>query len=314
VRAPISCKTWLGAGPGLPAAKVEFGKLGAAGEIPTGWRVPNLEGCEVVVGSFSDQKLARHSHDALMLSLIDRGAQKVRHRGCDHIGGPGQIIAVPPHGVHACEAGTTAGWRYRVLMVDTSLLVALLPGQGEGFVCDTVLCNPLLNSAMEFFFSACGHETTLALEWRLGVVLQLFARQHAKPTSVPTNHGRERLAVARAQAFLLAHLAQNVSLCDVAAAAAMQPHRLIRAFTATVGLPPHAWHKQMRIRDAQSRLVRGEPVVTVAYATGFADQAHFSRSFRALTGVTPAHYRRVHHHETKLTEAHHRLRNSNRIT
>jgi hypothetical protein len=174
-------------------------------EIPTGWRLANLDGCEIVVGRFRDQKLARHSHDALMLSLIDGGAQKVRYRGIDHIGAPGQIIAVPPHGVHSGEAGCKDGWRYRVLMVDTALLASCLPGGGEGFACASVISDADLVAAMEQFFAACGRGTRLDLEVSLHAVLRLFGARYAEAAPAPAGHGREARAVARARDFLLAN-------------------------------------------------------------------------------------------------------------
>jgi AraC-like DNA-binding protein len=253
-----------------------------------------LAGCEIVVGAFSDLKLARHSHDALMLSLIDQGAQRVRYRGADHIGAPGQVVAVPPHGVHSGEAGDSAGWRYRVLMVDLPLLMTHSPDIGEGFACETIVSDQQLRLAMDQFFAACDYEGTLELEARLNGVLRLFRQRHVRAAYPTVSAGREARAVDQAKAFLRAHLGVNVSLRELAEAAVLEPHRLIRAFTAAVGLPPHAWHKQMRIRDAQTRLIRGEAVAEVAYATGFADQAHFTRVFRAVTGVTPARYRRAH--------------------
>jgi AraC-like DNA-binding protein len=48
-----------------------------------------------------------------------------------------------------------------------------------------------------------------------------------------------------------------------------------------------------RLDFARSRLGRGAPLAELALATGFVDQAHFTRMFRSAFGVTPARYARL---------------------
>jgi AraC-like DNA-binding protein len=73
-------------------------------------------------------------------------------------------------------------------------------------------------------------------------------------------------------------------LCGVAQLSKWQ---LVRQFRRQVGLPPHAYHRRQRLRSARALLELGTPVAQVAYATGFADQSHFTRQFKDQFGVTP---------------------------
>jgi len=41
---------------------------------------------------------------------------------------------------------------------------------------------------------------------------------------------------------------------------------------------------------ARAQLAQHRPLVDVALETGFADQAHFTRMFKAAFGLTPARY------------------------
>lgn len=45
-----------------------------------------------------------------------------------------------------------------------------------------------------------------------------------------------------------------------------------------------------RVIRARALLAQGLPPAAVAAATGFADQAHLTRVFRRITGVTPGRY------------------------
>ena len=58
-------------------------------------------------------------------------------------------------------------------------------------------------------------------------------------------------------------------------------HHLIRAFRRETGLTPHAYLVDVRVRRARDRLRRGEMPGDVAAATGFCDQAHLTRAFKA---------------------------------
>jgi AraC-like DNA-binding protein len=73
-------------------------------------------------------------------------------------------------------------------------------------------------------------------------------------------------------------------LCGVARLSKWQ---LVRQFRRQIGLPPHAYHRRQRLRSARALLELGTPVAQVAYATGFADQSHFTRQFKDQFGVTP---------------------------
>jgi AraC-like DNA-binding protein len=55
-------------------------------------------------------------------------------------------------------------------------------------------------------------------------------------------------------------------------------------------MTPHAYQRQARIRLAIDLIRRGDRLSEVAAATGFADQAHLTRSFRRAMGVTPGMY------------------------
>jgi AraC family transcriptional regulator len=52
--------------------------------------------------------------------------------------------------------------------------------------------------------------------------------------------------------------------------------------------------RRLRIEEAARRFAAGAvPLVEVALDAGFADQAHFSRVFKQVTGLTPGEYRKM---------------------
>jgi transcriptional regulator GlxA family with amidase domain len=57
-------------------------------------------------------------------------------------------------------------------------------------------------------------------------------------------------------------------------------------------MAPYRWQLDARIRHAQALLIdTRDSLDQVAEASGFADAVHFGRTFRKLTGATPATWR-----------------------
>ena len=81
------------------------------------------------------------------------------------------------------------------------------------------------------------------------------------------------------------------ALADLAADAGLSRYQLLRAFRAEVGMPPYAWLAQHRVARARVLLEHGRRPAEAATLTGFADQAHLTRWFRRVVGVTPGMYR-----------------------
>jgi AraC-like DNA-binding protein len=66
---------------------------------------------------------------------------------------------------------------------------------------------------------------------------------------------------------------------------------LASRFREHVGLPPKALARILRFERAAERLRRGADLVDAALDSGYYDQAHFNRDFKAFAGVTPTEYR-----------------------
>lgn len=81
------------------------------------------------------------------------------------------------------------------------------------------------------------------------------------------------------------------SLADLATDLGLSRYQLLRAFRTTMGMPPYAWLAQHRVSRARTLLEAGGRPAEVAGQVGFADQAHMTRWFRKVLGVTPAAYR-----------------------
>ena len=72
---------------------------------------------------------------------------------------------------------------------------------------------------------------------------------------------------------------------------ALSRYELARQFRAAQGTSPYRYSLLRRLDRARQLVGHGQPLVEVALATGFADQAHLTRMFHAAFGVSPARHR-----------------------
>lgn len=75
--------------------------------------------------------------------------------------------------------------------------------------------------------------------------------------------------------------------------AGLRSETLSRGFRRAYGVTPMAFRARARVLRSLGMIGAGEALSEVAAACGFADQAHLSRSFRALTGQAPGRWRRM---------------------
>ena len=96
----------------------------------------------------------------------------------------------------------------------------------------------------------------------------------------------------RAKELIRANFPESISPCRVAEAVGVHPVHLAREFRRHCGRSIGEYVRHLRVEFA-CREIREtcRPLLEIAAAAGFADQAHFARTFKRITGLTPGQYR-----------------------
>lgn len=92
---------------------------------------------------------------------------------------------------------------------------------------------------------------------------------------------------------LMRDLCSDVPVRELADLCGLSRSYFTRAFKVSMGTPPHRWLLRQRVRRAGEMLERtSETISAIALSCGFADQSHMTRMFHAITGTSPAAWRR----------------------
>jgi AraC-like DNA-binding protein len=96
--------------------------------------------------------------------------------------------------------------------------------------------------------------------------------------------------IAWALTYIDEHLAERLSLNELAAKAGLSVWRFCTVFRQHAGISPRRYIWGQRLQKAQSLLAGGESPASVALMVGFYDQSHLCRYFRNTCGMTPGEY------------------------
>ena len=89
---------------------------------------------------------------------------------------------------------------------------------------------------------------------------------------------------------LMNHFSDSLPLDGLARDLYISKYYLIRKCKRNLGLTPHKFHLQNRIRKAQTLLFTNKSVTEACMDTGFYDQSHFDRAFKNIVGISPTEY------------------------
>jgi AraC-like DNA-binding protein len=263
------------------------------------WRAEDLGGVELLRATVSEFAFHPHAHEEFFIALTEEGLVTPTYRGSTHVIGPGDLIVLNPEEAHAGGPPAESVWTYRALYPHPDLMcqiVAEFPGDRPRmpeFSGDVVRDREIAACLRRFHrLSEQPESNMLERQAHFVEALVLLVGRHAAAPQSPRSPGREPGAVLLSRQYLQEHVDENVTLHALAHVAGLSAFHLCRVFRQAVGMTPHAYQTQARIRRAKSLLTAGLPIATVAAQTGFYDQAHLTRHFKRIVGLTPGRYLR----------------------
>ena len=130
-----------------------------------------------------------------------------------------------------------------------------------------------------------------------GAVLSFLAELAASHACAPKK--QENLASVRTVhmtvGYMRAHMAEDVSLDDLARESGLSRFYFARLFRSVTGISPLVYLTLLRLEHAQRLLDGGAlSIADVASACGLGTPSYFARTFKKYCGMLPSEYRRSH--------------------
>ncbi len=232
--------------------------------------------------------LPRHEHDRPTLAIVIRGLMEATLDGTRVECAPGTLRSEPAGVRHANRFGLT-GARVVIIQPDPAA-VALTPATGMltdiAHYRDPQIAS--LGTAVSRELRYPDGVSAIALDGLALEILAVAARMARRITDAHAPWVRTATEV------LHESFRSPVRLHVLAAQLGVEPDRLARSFRATHGCSIATYVRRLRLEWVAQRLATSlDPIATLAFEAGFADQAHLSRLFRSAFGVTPRRFRAI---------------------
>lgn len=260
------------------------------------WQVTAFGGLELLRARLAEFTFSPHAHEEFMIAVTERGNGSPQVWGGVQRVLPGDVFVLNPGEVHSGGPAKGSVWHYRGFYPSPALMrraAQELTGADRGIpqFDEEVFNDPYVVTMLRRAHVAFEEPSSaLEREARLLEALASLIAHHAVGKLSAQRIGSEHRAVKRAREYLETLPYENASLETLAQKAGLSPFHLCRVFRREIGLSPHAYQILVRLRFAKTLLAEGVPISQAAVDAGFFDQAHLTRHFKRVFGVTPGRY------------------------
>jgi AraC family transcriptional regulator len=238
----------------------------------------------------SPRRLPAHAHELPFFALLLDGSYGERYGRQNAQYGPLTVMYRPagiphqdeigPRGVKFFEIEIRPSWRERIGDCSGSLDIAH----------DDCAGGPFLWLALKLYRETRGEQGSYDL-----CVESLLAELLAQAACLP----RERFHdsppwLARVVERVQIEYSRRLTLDELGNEAGVHPVHLSRVFRKCKGEGIGDFVHRLRVRAACEQMLRRDRTLAdIGFSTGFADQSHFTRAFRKVTGMSPAEFRKT---------------------
>lgn len=238
-----------------------------------------------------DFKTPSHSHPEAYFCLILDGSSSQTYGSKSRVREPLTTAFYPPHELQSESFGRSGGRIFNVEMDSRWLRLfrdySVIGEESNDYRGGSVAW---LMSKLYHEFRRMDDTSALMIE---GLTLEIVA-EASRQFSCAQNLTCRWLE--RARDILHEQFADNITLARLADLVGVHPVYLASSFRKQYQCTVGEYRQRLRVEFACRELSRAHSsLAEIALAAGFANQAHFSRTFKRLTGTTPGRYRADSH-------------------
>ena len=241
-----------------------------------------------------NQTFMEHTHLCATVLLVTSGAVCITIEGRDRVLRSGQLAIIAPLQVHAARPVDNIGWKMRSLQILLPPTFTHKPPYRPIGVLDPVrdarddMANRFreLHMKSEWLYVSGQIDSDLEDDYQ-----QLVEKVSCSFERAPKlDYWSDKAIMARS--LLKDQKYENVSMKEIARAVCISESELIRIFRRNFGISPNRWRMQLRANEVARVLRKSGSLADVSIDCGFSDQAHMSRTFKRVFGVTPGQFAR----------------------
>jgi len=241
---------------------------------------------EVKVSDSHSHAYKPHLHSELSIGIIERGKTILTIDSKDHLFSEGDAVIIMPYIVHNCQPVDIDNWAFTMIYLDDSYKRAFTRSLGS----DLKIGIAKLGSH-EFSVIKNLSKTLLSDDGEFCDEVEIIDCLNSIINSIKIKIEKEiDTNIESIRSYINENFLQEISLDVLESLFQIDKFKLIRSFKKLYNTTPSAYQLQLKV-DCSKQLMKTEhDLASVALASGFYDQAHFTREFKKTTGMTPRYY------------------------
>ena len=229
-----------------------------------------------------------HRHDAYAIGRTVSGVHRFHYRGETKLCLPGETMIIHPDESHDGCAGSDAGFRYRGVYVQPSLVQDIVKGTALPFFGACITQEPRLAVAADALLNTLdANLDSMAEDDALYAFVITLANVTGTSLSNPSPHFA---AAALAREYIDDNLDQAITLDDLAECAGRDRWSLSGDFRGFFGTSPHRYLTLRRLDRVKALVQAGKALSDASIEAGFFDQSHMTRHFKKAFGLSPTRW------------------------
>lgn len=239
----------------------------------------------IVCGHGISKRFPLHRHKSVSLGMVLKGSRLLTIHKKKYIIAEGDIFIINSEEPHSIGETKNPEHNYIVLSLSPQLLAESL--NTDKFYFRNIIQNDKLSDHLSFLFEELMKKNKTDRLVDLKIILENICENIIEIRHEPTDN-----RLVKAKNIMDTMLSEKLSLNNIADKAALSIFHFSRLFKKNIGMAPHQYLLDNRLRCARELLEKGHNIADVAIAAGFYDSSHFIRHFMKYYGVSPLEYQK----------------------
>jgi len=246
-----------------------------------------------IQNNFESGVFNRHFHEEYSIGLICNGSHSFSTKERKYTIQKDIIRIINPYELHSTHESS---WSYINFMPTIDLLNTVASDMSMNNVeKDYRVFKPVIDDSIavmrfrSLFFALEENNDSFSIESSVIEFFSYLINRHSIESLERIEHNRKATPnLMRALEYINEfYCDSNISLAEVSQIAELSKFHFIRQFKKIFGVTPAYYLKIKRINKAKKLLMQNAPLSQIAYACGFFDQSHFTKTFREFFGYPP---------------------------
>lgn len=236
----------------------------------------------------------KHTHEEYSVGIVEQGKSFFWYGGKTSVIAPKTVVFLPPDLIHSCNPFYPGQWAYSMLFVNAAWVERFMNSHSNYIFNQPVIREAPVHEASFELNTLLETLSTDVIPLEKEASIMSFFERHltGRQTSRNDAASLEQPKLKLIREYLQSCFLEKITLDQLEEASGLNKFHIIRLFKQFFKIPPHTYQTLLRVNYAKKELRKHRPLTEVALAAGFYDQSHFTKVFKAHTGVTPDGYQK----------------------